>query len=84
MNMNQDAELFGSLPTVKSPRLLWLEKHNVKTLRSETCDEPWAAWTGELKDAIDRREAFTAMTEDEALVKLAKKNGWRMWNEESW
>lgn len=82
MNMNNDAELFGEIPMTKSPHLLWIEKHNVKTLCTESCDEPWAAWVGDLKTAIDERRAVTAMTEDEALVKLARKNGWPMWNEE--
>jgi hypothetical protein len=75
--------------TVKSPRLLWMERHGVKT--SETmageCPETgfewlsWVAYSGEL-EISERDRVGIGETEDDAIADWARINGVRLWNED--
>ena len=71
-------ELFN-IPTVKSPRLRWIEKHDLRTISGTTAENKveWAAWQ------IGRgAKTFKGDTEDDALAAWAKARGVRLWNEE--
>jgi hypothetical protein len=79
------------LPDSPSPRLQWLEKHKVKTHHAPHMEEdPWCAFIGTFGDVAkecvrmenDGRMVY-AETENDAIIKLAKHQGWRLWNEES-
>lgn len=75
-------ELF-EVPVQLSPRLRWKQCHGVKSGYHDSGGEfpPWCAWVG----AYATGDKYTGEgdTEDDALVDLARKQGWRMWNEES-
>lgn len=84
------ANLFD-IPESPSPRLQWIAKHGIQTsfCKDTEMDEPWSAWIGDLFEAIetggDDPEIggyATGETEDDAIVKLAKAYGLRLWNEE--
>lgn len=78
----------------KSPRLKWMERHNVSTqefMDARPGDEDefvgemfrWHAWAGGgTCDPRKTRGHGVGWTEQEALVDLAHKCGWRLWNEE--
>ncbi len=79
-------ELFSNLPAVKSPRLKWIEKHNLIVWRDvDWCpgdeDEfgfelyPWYARSGGGK-------RYGASTEDAAMIAWAKANSVKSWTEE--
>jgi hypothetical protein len=72
------SELFD-LPETKSPRLIWLEKHKIATLRGKP--DSWAAWIIAKPTKADQIIGY-GETEDEAVVSLAIKLGIRLWNEE--
>jgi hypothetical protein len=58
------------IPESKSPRLIWIEKHGIWLLKSETGYEATAAGlTGK------------GQSEDDALVDMAKQMGIKLWNE---
>lgn len=78
------------LPVQKSPRLLWLEAHRVTTKHwpgvsfgdeDEFGNEmfPWTAFVG----GVDDLHIFVGAgdTEQDAIVDLAVKKGWKLWNE---
>ena len=79
--------LFGDMPVVKSPKLLWLEKYGVKTRKADHIVQPgeeddqggditqWKAWNYLSK-------AYGGATEDDALAAWARARGVRMWFEE--
>lgn len=80
------------LPESKSPRLLWMEKHGVKTFLSTNMsaeDDPWCAWLKEwgneawevVEKMGDARIGY-GRTHDDAVFDLAKKCGIPLWNEE--
>jgi hypothetical protein len=76
-------ELLFDIPETLSPRLRWLNKHGIQTYKSpyvEAGDEPWAAWQGELTEAINADTLATGETEDEAIVNYCKRNGIQLWN----
>jgi len=78
-------ELFA-VPTMKSPRLKWIEKHRLKFNRTqfavgdecpETGSELWPVY------AYDREDKqHGGATEDDALAAWAKARGVRLWFEE--
>ena len=61
------------IPETKSPRLLWLEKHNIGIIYDNTKNQ---------FAAIGRQESAWGETEDEAITQLALKLGIKLWNEE--
>ena len=69
-------ELF-TIPEVKSPRLLWMERHHITTSRGMDAQTSklWAAHYG-----MDR--IATGPTEDDALVAAAKSLNIPLWNEQ--
>lgn len=74
--MNDD--LFTNLPEVKSPRLLWMEKHGITT-RFKVSSEgvTWFAETDEGERMIQAKGA----TEHDSLVFLAIKLNLKLWNQ---
>lgn len=73
-------ELF-EVPEQLSPRLKWMREHAIKVYKSDVSDalEPWIADSSRALKA--GTSAFSGATEDEAIVELAKANGWKLWNE---
>lgn len=73
-------ELFAIEPTL-SRRLKWMRDHDIsmgEIMFSE--DEPWIAWVGVLESGPSGNFA-QASNEHDALIALAKANGWKLWNE---
>ena len=74
--MNDD--LFANLPPVKSPRLLWMEKHGITvTTRASGHDQTWWASRDDGKAIL----AVSKHSEQDALVMLARKLNLKLWNE---
>jgi hypothetical protein len=71
-------ELFD-IKESKSPRLAWLEKHKIATLRGKP--DSWAAWTIGKPTKVDQIIGY-GESEDEAIADWAIKTGMRLWNEE--
>jgi hypothetical protein len=80
-----EPELFN-VPVVKSPRLKWLARHGISTLRADH-----TVSAGEEDDFGHRVHQWTATngwhnrggdTEDDALAALARVALLKMWNEE--
>ena len=76
------AETLFEIPVSESPRLKWLREHGVKV--GKNIFEPthsddfrfgykFAAHCGDVSEY--------GHDEDEALIKLAILNGWKLWNE---
>ena len=65
------------MPESKSPRLKWLERKNVITECQNWPDDPW-----EVRVKDDPANFGRGDTEHDAIVDLAKRNGWKIWNEE--
>lgn len=90
------SETLFAMPETPSPRMVWLRDKNVRTHRNDgvsagdECEftgEPiavWCAFIGEPPVGI-RAEGFLGFgdTEDDAIADLAKKRGWKLWNEEN-
>lgn len=72
------SELFNNLPESKSPRLIWMERHGVETGGPDEDEEFWAMGL----DRQSKPDYGYGQTEHDAIVHLAKRNGWRLWNEE--
>lgn len=85
------SELFDNLPELKSPRLLWMERHHIETHHAPHCDEigAWSAWSYERdsqgKGCIpeDPEALGYGDTEHDAIADYARKRGWKLWNEEA-
>lgn len=89
------SELF-EIPVCESPRLKWLKKYNIHTHRNatvkvgDTCEvtgeklSPWCATVGAVSANGVWADGWIGFgdTEDDAIANLARKRGWRMWNEE--
>lgn len=82
-------ELFDVAPSL-SPKLRWMEKHEVKTsFREGDCAAwEWVAWNGKLSECDHIRKIGPDLmgwgeTEDDALFDLAKVHDWPMWHEEA-
>jgi hypothetical protein len=78
--------------SLKSPRLQWMERHGIVTWHSPCVDDgegPWNAAQGTIDQVskegfrmlMDGRCA-TGETEDEALTRLCRNLGIKLWNEE--
>lgn len=78
--MNKDS-LFD-VPVQLSPRLAWLKGRSVKVYQSDIadCATPWVAHA--LNATPSETSVCVGETQDEAIVALAKANGWRLWNEQ--
>lgn len=80
-------ELFD-IPEQLSPRLAWIQKHDVRTHFSTACPEsPWSAWLPANQpnpDGIpaDPEACGYGMKQDDAIADLARKSNLRLWNEE--
>lgn len=79
------SDLFN-IPEYPSPRLVWMREHDVQVgryVRDDGQGQPvWYAAIGDEESASDdESEIAYGDTEDEAIVNLAKVNGWRLWNE---
>lgn len=69
--------LFDSAETL-SPRLSWMRKHGMQTMRCELSnDEDFQEWMASITYGM----FAYGDTEDEALSALASKLGIKMWNE---
>lgn len=75
-------ELFV-IPPSKSPKQLWIERHNLNTQEAAELAEPWSCWSGNLSAAIDAGKVAHGNTEDDAIVQWAIQNHVRLWNEEA-
>jgi hypothetical protein len=67
-----------------SPRLVWMEKHGLRTYRSHVQKgyQPWSCWSGDLGEALEKETVGHGQSEEDAQADWAKKNGVRLWNEE--
>jgi len=81
-------ELF-EIEESKSPRLLWTEKHNIKTHYNKECDPPWAAFIGdwddigyECNEMEEDGRLVEGYTEEEALLNLIARGRVKHWNQE--
>ncbi len=72
--MNDD--LFANLPEVKSPRLLWMEKHGISTFRQANSQGPVFVAMNASKLITTR-----ASNEHDALVEMAIKLNIKLWNQ---
>ena len=71
-----EPDLFANIPEIKSPRLLWMEKHGITM--EHRCSSVKESWT-----AIKGNTTFRAWTSgDDAIYGLCKLLKIRMWNEE--
>lgn len=87
------SELFD-IPESKSPRLLWMKRHGVKTRHEPTIAHPngdWVAWTGNYGESLQAASEMSpggcyliewGDTEMDAICNLCTWNGWNLWNEE--
>jgi len=71
-------DLFANLPPVKSPRLLWMEKHGIAT-RTGISSEGVRHYAEQTTS--ERRVTASAQTEIDALVVLARKLNIKLWNQ---
>ena len=80
------------LPESKSPRLIWMEEHQIRTHdKPEMEDVRWSAWTPEsdwdethpgcFKIGADDSVGF-GPTELDAIADLARKLSLKLWNEQ--
>jgi hypothetical protein len=72
-------ESLFDLPESKSPRVLWMEKHGVKTYPPSPVLGCWAA----ARECDPPLDEFVGLgdTELDALTDLARKINLRLWNE---
>lgn len=78
-----------TVPVQLSPRLQWIKKQNVTTHHAPECEEPWCAFVGTMDDLSrecvrmeDDGRLVYADTEEDAIIKLAISQGWKLWNEQ--
>lgn len=93
--MTTPAELFPTEQVQSlSPRLRWMRNHRISTRKNPNLsddEEPFEAWIGDFEEAVldvaEHGEYSKLLkpgsTIHDALVRLAKANGWRLWNEET-
>lgn len=88
-------DLFPDLPMVLSPRLAWMQLHDVSTCQlladgqesPETGEEGplWCAYIGEMPEASQASAArmagrlVLATNEEAALERIAYRNRWELW-----
>ena len=75
--MNDD--LFANLPEVKSPRLLWMEKHGITTERKATSQG--MVYIATRKGLGYRTIETKAINEHDALVEMAIQLNIKLWNQ---
>lgn len=83
-------DLFPDLPPVLSPRLAWLQEHDVTTFPAPLNGREgplWEAWYGarpsnakEYALAQMQSRIALATSEEDAIIRLAERNGWPLWN----
>lgn len=84
------SDLFPDLPVVLSPRLKWMQEHGVTTFPAPLNGREgplWEAWYGvrpsgkkEYSSAHMQGRLVLATTEEDAIIRLAERNGWPLWN----
>ena len=74
------SELF-EIPQQDSPRLKWLKQHGVHTKRYDYRPSIWCAYVGVNVFPKPNNLFGEGYTEHEAIVDLAIKRGWKLWNE---
>lgn len=85
------SDLFPDLPTVLSPRRKWMREHDVTTFPAPLPNGKqgplWEAWHGvrpydskEYASAQMQGRLVLATTEEDAIISLAERNGWPLWN----
>lgn len=91
------SDLFPDLPVVLSPRLQWMQEHDVSVEQSlhegQECELTgrsgplWEAWYGDRPEGVNDSASFRmkgrlvlATTEEDAIIRLAERNGWPLWN----
>ena len=87
-------ELFNNIPESKSPRLAWMEKHDITTKHYPKMDHPngnwiatWGDFDGGLLSAMEYAPGGCHVcefgrTEQDAIINLCIWHGWKLWNEE--
>lgn len=68
------SELFD-IPESKSPRLIWMEEHEITTHQGEK-------WTAYSPLILDEDTTGTGDTELDAITDLARKLNLKLWNEQ--
>jgi hypothetical protein len=77
-----------------SPRLAWMKNHRIRTHEWKQVEGDhntfshlgfgrWVAYVGKMPDLEGEGNYCHGDTEDEAVVNLARANGWKNWNEEA-
>lgn len=79
---NAPGDLFGELPVSLSPRMKWMRRKGVVTQEAVNAEGQryYMAWT--TLESVQQPTIGRGKEEDDALVQLAVKMGWRLWNEE--
>lgn len=72
-------DLFANLPEVKSPRLLWMERHGI-TIHT-AISSIGSGFVAECKCKSNIPLRTKAATEHDALVEMALKLNLKLWNE---
>ena len=85
--MSADGEMLFDVPEQLSPRLAWMREHGV-TLRAtgyngtsedaDDCDGEPEPFYATVNGGERRFDCAGGQTENEALVKLAQKKGWKL------
>jgi hypothetical protein len=74
-------ELFD-IPEIKSPRLIWLDRHGIKVIALKTRNESHNRWMAYRHDGDFISASAYGPMQDDAITSLAVKLGLRLWNEE--
>jgi hypothetical protein len=82
--MNQEQFELLSVEPRNSPRMEWIIYHCVSTRHfsvEEGYKNDWAAWSGNVEVNDDSNTVF-GTSEHDAIVNLALRHGWKLWNED--
>lgn len=72
-------DLLFDVPETLSPRLAWMKKHGLTVAKSDVADSD--EWVASDDDDDDPEGYAVGKTQDEALVKYARKFGIKLWND---